>query len=61
MIGDNEASILAGQVFGIPTIAVTCGILSLHQLQKHQPNFILRDLIIAVHHLLGLGQQVIVE
>jgi phosphoglycolate phosphatase len=61
MIGDTEADILAGQALGIPTIAVTCGIRSRHQLQKHQPNFILSDLIIAVHHLLGLGQQVIVE
>jgi len=61
MIGDTEADILAGQALGIPTIAVTCGIRSHYQLQKHQPNFILSDLIIAVHHLLGLGQQVIVE
>jgi phosphoglycolate phosphatase len=53
MIGDTEADILAGQALGIPTIAVTCGIRSRYQLQQHQPNFILSDLIIAVHHLLG--------
>jgi phosphoglycolate phosphatase len=53
MIGDTEADILAGQALGIPTIAVTCGIRSRYQLQKYQPNLILSDLIIAVHHLLG--------
>ncbi|WP_377475774.1 MAG: HAD family hydrolase [Microcoleus anatoxicus] len=53
MIGDTEADILAGQALGIPTIAVTCGIRSRHQLQQYQPSFILSDLIIAVHHLLG--------
>lgn len=61
MIGDTEADILAGKALGIPTIAVTCGIRSRYQLQKHEPNFILSDLIIAVHHLLGSGQKVIVE
>jgi phosphoglycolate phosphatase-like HAD superfamily hydrolase len=59
MIGDTEADILAGQALGIPTIAVTCGIRSRYQLQQHQPNFILSDLIIAVHHLLGVGKQAI--
>ncbi|WP_341730563.1 HAD family hydrolase [Microcoleus sp. EPA2] len=53
MIGDTEADILAGQALGIPTIAVTCGIRSRHQLQQYQPSFILSDLIIAVNHLLG--------
>ena len=57
MIGDTEADILAGQALGIPTIAVTCGIRSRHQLQLHQPSFILSDLIIAVHHLLGSAPQ----
>lgn len=57
MIGDTEADILAGQALGIPTIAVTCGIRSRHQLLQHQPNFILSDLIIAVHHLLGSAPQ----
>jgi len=61
MIGDTEADILAGQALGIPTIAVTCGIRSHYQLQKHQPNFILSNLVIAVHQLLGSGKQVIVE
>jgi phosphoglycolate phosphatase len=61
MIGDTEADILAGQALGIPTIAVTCGIRSHYQLQKYQPNFILSDLIIAVHHLLGYAQKVIVD
>jgi phosphoglycolate phosphatase len=58
MIGDTEADILAGQALGIPTIAVTCGIRSHQQLQQYQPNFILSDLIIAVHHLLGSKPQV---
>jgi phosphoglycolate phosphatase len=61
MIGDTEADILAAQALGIPTIAVTCGIRSRNQLQKYQPNFILSDLIIAVHHLLGYAQKVIVD
>jgi phosphoglycolate phosphatase len=61
MIGDTEADILAAQALGIPTIAVTCGIRSHYQLQKYQPNFILSDLIIAVHHLLGYAQKVIVD
>lgn len=59
MIGDTEADILAAQALGIPTIAVTCGIRSRYQLQKYQPNFILSDLIIAVHHLLGSTQPAI--
>ena len=57
MIGDTEADILAGQALGIPTIAVTCGIRSRYQLQQHQPNFILSDLIIAVHHLFHLANK----
>ncbi|HLO49563.1 MAG TPA: HAD family hydrolase [Kamptonema sp.] len=56
MIGDTEADIIAGKALGIPTIAVTCGIRSSHQLQQFQPTHILNDLISTAHHLLDCRQ-----
>lgn len=56
MIGDTEADILAGQALEIPTIALTCGIRSIAQLEKFQPTCILSDLISATHYLLNCAR-----
>jgi phosphoglycolate phosphatase len=55
MIGDTEADVLAGQATGIATIALTCGIRSLHQLSQLQPTRIESDLLCAAHHLVGMN------
>jgi phosphoglycolate phosphatase len=54
MMGDTEADILAGQSFGIPTIALTCGIRSGTYLQQHRPTHLFTDLLTAAHYLVGL-------
>ncbi|MBW4576159.1 MAG: HAD family hydrolase [Aphanothece sp. CMT-3BRIN-NPC111] len=56
MVGDTEADILAGQAWGIPTIALTCGIRSCYRLKKFQPTHIYSDLLSATHYLLGIKQ-----
>lgn len=56
MIGDTEADILAAKAFGIPAIALTCGIRSPSYLQQYQPQYICSDLLCAAHHLLGISQ-----
>jgi phosphoglycolate phosphatase len=56
MVGDTEADILAAQVMGIKSIAVTCGIRSRYSLHKLQPTVMVTELLSAAHHLLGITQ-----
>lgn len=58
MIGDTEADVLAGQVMGMSTIALTCGIRSHAYLQPLQPTRIHSDLLSASHFLRRLPQRV---
>jgi phosphoglycolate phosphatase len=58
MIGDTEADVVAGQSLNVSTIALTCGIRSHNYLAQLNPTRIARDLVVAVHHLLGLSARV---
>ena len=58
MVGDTEADILAGRQWGIPTIALTCGIRSSYSLKKYQPTTLGDDLLCAAHYLLGIAHLV---
>jgi phosphoglycolate phosphatase len=55
MVGDTEADILAGRTMGIPTIGLTCGIRSHHQLSELQPTSIEPDLLSAAHRVMGMN------
>jgi phosphoglycolate phosphatase len=57
-IGDTEADIIAGQTMNIPTIGLTCGIRSHHQLQQLSPTLIQPDLLSAAHYLVGINSPV---
>jgi phosphoglycolate phosphatase len=58
MIGDTEADVLAGQSLNVQTIALTCGIRSQNFLAQLNPSRIDRDLVVAVHYLLGVSARV---
>jgi phosphoglycolate phosphatase-like HAD superfamily hydrolase len=58
MIGDTEADVVAGQALNVSTIALTCGIRSHNYLAQLNPTRITRDLVVAVHYLLGLSARV---
>jgi phosphoglycolate phosphatase len=52
MVGDTEADVLAGQNFGVRTIALTCGIRSQTYLNRFAPTLIQSDLLSAAHYLI---------
>jgi phosphoglycolate phosphatase len=58
MIGDTEADVVAGQALNVSTLALTCGIRSHRYLAQLNPTRITRDLVLAVHYLLGLSAPV---
>lgn len=53
MIGDTEADVLAGQMLGFSTIAVTCGIRNYRYLEKLHPTSIQPNLSLAIDYLLS--------
>jgi phosphoglycolate phosphatase len=52
IIGDTEADVIAGQVAGISTVALTCGIRSATYLKRFQPDRIHQDLLSTAHYLI---------
>ncbi|MBF2064529.1 MAG: HAD family hydrolase [Calothrix sp. C42_A2020_038] len=52
MIGDTEADIAAAKKHGIKVIAVECGIRSRNQLENFKPDFIVKDLSVAIDTVL---------
>jgi phosphoglycolate phosphatase len=53
MIGDTEADVIAGQMLGLSTIAVTCGMRNYRYLEKLHPTSIQPNLSLAIHYLLN--------
>ncbi len=54
MIGDTEADIIAAKSHHVPAIAVLSGIRNQSQLEKHQPQQIVANLVSAIDHITNL-------
>ncbi|NJR22147.1 MAG: HAD family hydrolase [Richelia sp. CSU_2_1] len=57
MVGDTEADIVAAKTHGVKVIGVLCGIRDRTQLEKYQPDFIVRNLDEAVAFILERSLQ----